>query len=70
MTLKGDFSQNDVTTIESNGEVEKVTINNTGEPANIIVDLPSTTATLSGQYDTVTVKAVSDYIKSCCFHED
>ena len=60
MTLKGDFSQNDVTTIESNGEVEKVTINNTGEPANIIVNLPSTTATLSGNYDTVTVKAVSD----------
>lgn len=60
MTLKGDFSQNDVTTIESNGEVEKVTINNTGEAANIIIDLPSTTATLSGQYDTVTVKAVSD----------
>lgn len=60
MTLKGDFSQNDVTTIESNGEIEKVTINNTGEAANIIVDLPSTTATLSGNYDTVTVKAVSD----------
>ena len=60
MTLKGDFSQNDVTTIESNGEIEKVTINNTGEAANIIIDLPSTTATLSGSYDTVTVKAISD----------
>ena len=60
MTLKGDFSQNSVTTIESNGEVEKVTINNTGDAANIIIDLPSTSATLSGAYDTVTVKAVSD----------
>ena len=60
VTLKGNFSQNDLTTIESNGEIEKVTINNTGDPSNIIIDLPSTTATLSGNYDTVTVKAISD----------
>lgn len=60
ITLKGDFSQNDITTFESNGEVEKVTINNTGDPANVIIDLPSSTVTLSGNYDTVTVKEVSD----------
>lgn len=60
VTLKGDFSQNANTTIESNGEIEKVTINNTGEAANLVIDLPSTSAALSGKYDTVTVKAISD----------
>ena len=60
VTLKGDFSENDSTTIQSNGEIEKVTINNTGAEANVIIDLPSTTATLTGNYNTVTVKAVAD----------
>lgn len=60
MTLKGDFSQNESTTIESAGEIEKVTINNTGDAANIVIDLPSSSATISGEYDSVTVQAVAD----------
>lgn len=60
MTLKGDFSQNENTMIESAGEVSKVTVNNTGAESNVTIDLPSSTVTLSGKYDTVNVKAVSN----------
>ena len=60
MTLKGDYSQNENTTFESTGEIEKVNINNTGDPANVTIDLPSSTVTLSGKYNTVLVKAVSE----------
>ncbi len=60
ITLKGDFSQNESTMIECNGAVDKATINNTGEEANIIIDLPRTSATLAGQYNEVTVNAISN----------
>lgn len=60
ITVKSDFSTNEDTLIESNGDINKVTITNSGEEANVTIDLPSTSATLNGKYDTVTVKAVSN----------
>lgn len=59
VTLKGDFSNNK-TTIESAGDVEKVTVNNTGDEADLVINLPSSTVTLSGQYNEVLVEAVSN----------
>ena len=60
VTVKGDFSQNESTMIECNGKIDKVSINNTGEEANVVIDLPKTSATLAGSYNEVTVNAVSN----------
>ena len=60
VTIKADFSSNEATMIECNGEIDTVSINNTGEEANVVIDLPRTSATISGQYNEVTVNAVSN----------
>ena len=60
ITVKGDFTQNETTTIECNGKIEKVSVNNTGEAANVVIDLPKSSVTLAGSYNEVTVNAVSN----------
>lgn len=60
ITVKGDFTQNETTTIECNGKIEKVSVNNTGEAANVVIDLPKSSVTLAGSYNEVAVNAVSN----------
>jgi hypothetical protein len=62
VNIKADFSANETTTVEANEKIEKdVTIENTGEPANVIIDLGnSNKAILRGEWNEVTVKSISD----------
>lgn len=62
--IEADFSVNDVTTIEANEKVEGgISIKNTGsDPANLIIDVGNSDATLAtnSEWDTVTVKSVAN----------
>lgn len=61
VTVKGDFSANESTVVESTEKMDKdVQIQNTGEPADVVIDLGNSNANLAGQWDEVTVKSVAE----------
>lgn len=59
-TIKADFAANDETTIQANEKIdEQIQIQNTGDPANVTIDLGNASnVNLAGQWNEVTVLSV------------
>jgi len=60
-TIKGDFAANEITTIQANEKLSKpLTLNNTGNAANLVLDLGNSDAVLSGNWNEISIKSVAN----------